>query len=69
MATDPKQPEFVMEVTDKTKADVKGLFCSNKSLQDMSTFGLGGTLIEYEDRLMLLEIAQVPSQESLFIIK
>uniref|UniRef100_A0A915E5Z7 UTP--glucose-1-phosphate uridylyltransferase n=1 Tax=Ditylenchus dipsaci TaxID=166011 RepID=A0A915E5Z7_9BILA len=43
-ATDPKQPEFIMEVTDKTKADVKG-----------------GTLIEYEDRLMLLEIAQVPS--------
>ncbi|KAI1729534.1 UTP--glucose-1-phosphate uridylyltransferase domain-containing protein [Ditylenchus destructor] len=44
MDTDSKQPEFVMEVTDKTKADVKG-----------------GTLIEYEDRLMLLEIAQVPS--------
>lgn len=40
---DPTQPEFIMEVTDKTKADVKG-----------------GTLIEYEDRLMLLEIAQVP---------
>ncbi|KHN73329.1 UTP--glucose-1-phosphate uridylyltransferase [Toxocara canis] len=36
-------PEFVMEVTDKTRADVKG-----------------GTLIEYEDRIMLLEIAQVP---------
>ncbi|CAJ0940994.1 unnamed protein product, partial [Mesorhabditis belari] len=36
-------PEFVMEVTDKTRADVKG-----------------GTLIQYEDKLMLLEIAQVP---------
>uniref|UniRef100_A0A1B6E808 UTP--glucose-1-phosphate uridylyltransferase n=2 Tax=Clastoptera arizonana TaxID=38151 RepID=A0A1B6E808_9HEMI len=36
-------PEFVMEVTDKTKADVKG-----------------GTLIQYEDKLRLLEIAQVP---------
>ncbi|VDK20695.1 unnamed protein product, partial [Anisakis simplex] len=36
-------PEFVMEVTDKTRADVKG-----------------GTLIDYENRLMLLEIAQVP---------
>jgi UTP--glucose-1-phosphate uridylyltransferase len=35
--------EFIMEVTDKTRADVKG-----------------GTLIEYEGRLMLLEIAQVP---------
>lgn len=33
-----------MEVTDKTRADVKG-----------------GTLIEYEGRLMLLEIAQVPN--------
>ncbi|VDM95522.1 unnamed protein product [Thelazia callipaeda] len=40
---DGQQPEFVMEVTDKTKADVKG-----------------GTLIQYENRLMLLEIAQVP---------
>uniref|UniRef100_A0A0K0FC21 UTP--glucose-1-phosphate uridylyltransferase n=1 Tax=Strongyloides venezuelensis TaxID=75913 RepID=A0A0K0FC21_STRVS len=38
-----KEIEFVMEVTDKTKADVKG-----------------GTLIEKDDRLMLLEIAQVP---------
>jgi len=38
-----KDTEFVMEVTDKTKADVKG-----------------GTLIEYENKLRLLEIAQVP---------
>lgn len=36
-------PEFVMEVTDKTNADVKG-----------------GTLIQYEGKLCLLEIAQVP---------
>lgn len=43
IVNDPNQPEFIMEVTDKTKADVKG-----------------GTLIQYEDRLMLLEIAQVP---------
>eukprot|EP00730_Choanoeca_flexa_P002410 TRINITY_DN1103_c0_g1_i2.p1 TRINITY_DN1103_c0_g1~~TRINITY_DN1103_c0_g1_i2.p1 ORF type:complete len:495 (+),score=166.01 TRINITY_DN1103_c0_g1_i2:109-1593(+) len=35
--------EFVMEVTDKTRADVKG-----------------GTLIEYEGRIRLLEVAQVP---------
>ncbi|XP_068606746.1 UDP-glucose pyrophosphorylase 2a isoform X2 [Brachionichthys hirsutus] len=35
--------EFIMEVTDKTRADVKG-----------------GTLIQYQDRLRLLEIAQVP---------
>ncbi|GFR28851.1 UTP--glucose-1-phosphate uridylyltransferase [Trichonephila clavata] len=36
-------PEFVMEVTDKTNADVKG-----------------GTLIQYEGKLRLMEIAQVP---------
>lgn len=35
--------EFLMEVTDKTRADVKG-----------------GTLIKYDDKLRLLEIAQVP---------
>lgn len=38
-------PEFVMEVTDKTRADVKG-----------------GTLIQYEGKLRLLEIAQVPKE-------
>ncbi|XP_043286380.1 UTP--glucose-1-phosphate uridylyltransferase isoform X2 [Venturia canescens] len=37
--------EFVMEVTDKTKADVKG-----------------GTLMQYENKLRLLEIAQVPKE-------
>uniref|UniRef100_A0A8W8IEJ5 UTP--glucose-1-phosphate uridylyltransferase n=1 Tax=Magallana gigas TaxID=29159 RepID=A0A8W8IEJ5_MAGGI len=36
-------PEFVMEVTNKTRADVKG-----------------GTLVEYDGKLRLLEIAQVP---------
>ena len=35
--------QFFMEVTDKTRADVKG-----------------GTLINYEGRLRLLEVAQVP---------
>ncbi|KAH7731372.1 UDP-glucose pyrophosphorylase 2-like isoform 2 [Aphelenchoides avenae] len=43
IANNPKQPELVMEVTDKTRADVKG-----------------GTLIQYEKGMMLLEIAQVP---------
>ncbi|KAL3217975.1 hypothetical protein MRX96_031890 [Rhipicephalus microplus] len=38
-------PDFVMEVTDKTRADVKG-----------------GTLIQYENKLRLLEIAQVPKE-------
>ncbi|KAH9830816.1 UTP-glucose-1-phosphate uridylyltransferase [Rhodofomes roseus] len=39
------QSEFIMEVTDKTKADVKG-----------------GTLIDYEGSIQLLEVAQVPSE-------
>lgn len=37
--------EFVMEVTDKTKADIKG-----------------GTLIDYDGVVRLLEIAQVPPE-------
>lgn len=37
--------EFLMEVTNKTRADVKG-----------------GTLIQYEEKLRLLEIAQVPKE-------
>ncbi|CAJ0858555.1 17971_t:CDS:2, partial [Entrophospora sp. SA101] len=37
--------EFLMEVTDKTKADIKG-----------------GTLIDYEGKFRLLEIAQVPAK-------
>ncbi|XP_055910979.1 UTP--glucose-1-phosphate uridylyltransferase isoform X1 [Eupeodes corollae] len=42
----PQKPmEFVMEVTNKTRADVKG-----------------GTLIQYENKLRLLEIAQVPKE-------
>jgi len=40
---DANKASFVMEVTDKTKADVKG-----------------GTLMQYENHLRLLEIAQVP---------
>ena len=38
-----EKQEFIMEVTDKTRADVKG-----------------GTLIQYEGKLRLLEVAQVP---------
>ncbi|CAG8676724.1 15636_t:CDS:2, partial [Cetraspora pellucida] len=37
--------EFLMEVTDKTKADIKG-----------------GTLIDYEGTVRLLEVAQVPAE-------
>jgi UTP--glucose-1-phosphate uridylyltransferase len=39
------QSEFIMEVTDKTKADIKG-----------------GTLIDYEGSVRLLEVAQVPPE-------
>jgi len=37
------QAEYVMEVTDKTKADIKG-----------------GTIIDYDGKARLLEVAQVP---------
>jgi len=39
------QAEFVMEVTDKTKADIKG-----------------GTIVDYQGSIRLLEVAQVPSE-------
>lgn len=56
-----EQPEFVMEVTDKTRADVKVSTRHNNCLHKHHHGKLqGGTLIQYEDRLMLLEIAQVP---------
>jgi len=45
LLTNETKHEFVMEVTDKTRADVKG-----------------GTLIEYQGKLRLLEIAQVPKE-------
>lgn len=45
LGSETKSPEFLMEVTNKTKADVKG-----------------GTLIQYENKLRLLEIAQVPKE-------
>ncbi len=44
-----KAPEFLMEVTDKTRADVKG-----------------GTLVNYDGKLRLLEIAQVPKDHVKF---
>lgn len=45
LSSNSSKAEFVMEVTDKTRADVKG-----------------GTLIQYENKLRLLEIAQVPNE-------
>nr|CAD7407896.1 unnamed protein product [Timema cristinae] len=78
-----KTPEFVMEVTDKTKADVKvSLSYTNMSVmlniykvncEHCEAFTIlvvltllvvfqGGTLIQYENKLRLLEIAQVPKE-------
>lgn len=45
LISESNSPTFVMEVTDKTMADVKG-----------------GTLVDCEGKLMLLEIAQVPKE-------
>ncbi|KAN0045513.1 hypothetical protein ACTA71_005891 [Dictyostelium dimigraforme] len=45
-AMDKNKVEYIMEVTNKTRADVKG-----------------GTLIQYEGKAKLLEIAQVPSSK------
>ncbi|XP_065919352.1 UTP--glucose-1-phosphate uridylyltransferase-like [Dysidea avara] len=39
-------PEFIMEVTDKTRSDVKG-----------------GTLVNYDGKIRLLELAQVPKDK------
>jgi len=44
-AMDDSGAEYLMELTDKTRADIKG-----------------GTLINYEGKSTLLEVAQVPSQ-------
>lgn len=43
--------EFVMEVTEKTRSDVKG-----------------GTLIQYDDKIRLLEIAQVRRRLSTLLL-
>ena len=56
--------EFIMEVTDKTKADVKVKLSFYFQFTPISSYGLsqGGTLIDYDGQMRLLEIAQVPSE-------
>jgi UTP--glucose-1-phosphate uridylyltransferase len=55
--------EFIMEVTDKTKADVKVSCPLLQSTSILSTSRTqGGTLIDYDGQVRLLEIAQVPSE-------
>ena len=56
--------EFIMEVTDKTKADVKVIlpFARSSSSDLPNSCTQGGTLIDYDGQVRLLEIAQVPSE-------
>ena len=65
--------EFVMEVTEKTRADVKAgiqiflwradIFHTTRvQLKYFSSCLQGGTLIQYEGKLRLLEVAQVAQE-------
>ena len=57
------QAEFIMEVTDKTKADVKVNYRLLQPTSDsLNGHAQGGTLIDYDGQVRLLEIAQVPSE-------
>lgn len=58
-----------MEVTDKTRADVKVSFfyLQRDTIYDVNSISRmllqGGTLIQFENKLRLLEIAQVPNEK------
>lgn len=58
------QAEFIMEVTDKTKADIKvfDLLWPYHTFSDMGLLAKGGTLIDYDGSIRLLEVAQVASE-------
>lgn len=58
------QAEFLMEVTDKTKADIKVSYYLIPITSSLTLFVQGGTLIDYEGSIRLLEIAQVPSEHA-----
>lgn len=62
LLVDQTRHEFVMEVTDKTRADVKvnQLRRIETDFDFVRSVDQGGTLIEYQGKLRLLEIAQVP---------
>lgn len=64
LLTDASKHEFLMEVTDKTRADVKVRRRRRRKVFISTVFRCfqGGTLIEYEGKLRLLEIAQVPKE-------
>lgn len=57
------QAEFLMEVTDKTKADVKVAHLDTP-FAELTFLFKGGTLIDYDGSIRLLEIAQVPSEHT-----
>lgn len=57
------QAEFLMEVTDKTKADIK-VHYQLILFPLLLILAQGGTLIDYEGSIRLLEIAQVPSEHT-----
>ena len=55
--------EFIMEVTDKTKADIKVCEIQIRVSNHCLTIDLqGGTLVEYDGSIRLLEVAQVASE-------
>ena len=57
------QAEFIMEVTDKTKADIKVQEIPSLALFNAVTVVVqGGTIIDYEGSIRLLEVAQVPNE-------
>ena len=58
------QAEFLMEVTDKTKADIKVSYYLIPITSSLTSVVQGGTLIDYEGSIRLLEIAQVPSEHA-----
>jgi UTP--glucose-1-phosphate uridylyltransferase len=58
------QAEFLMEVTDKTKADIKVCYRLTPFTSMLNLLVQGGTLIDYEGSIRLLEIAQVPSEHT-----
>ncbi len=56
--------EFLMEVTDKTKADVKGGTLVGEFFPTLTSYAhnLKLKLADYDGSIRLLEIAQVPSE-------
>lgn len=54
------ESEFLMEVTNKTKGDLKARILSPLLPRTVLTPPQGGTLVDYDGSLRLLELGQVP---------